>query len=187
MILATVELESLSPYSQSRFHDEPKTDKEAPDEYEARTWRGRLHTDREGNVFIPGSAFKNCLDDAAKYLSVKIKGKGQATYTKHFQSGVMVTENLPLGVKAADVPGEWLFLNADGKAGSGKRVKRCMPKISEWSGKVTFTVLDHTVTEDVFRFHLEQAGSFIGIGRFRPRNRGWYGRFKIASIQWKEV
>lgn len=187
MILATVKLESLSPYSQSRFHDAPKLEKEGHDEYEARTWRGRLHTDKDGRVFIPGGAFKSCIDDAAKYLSVQVPGKGKATYTKNIHAGVMVFENLDLGIKAEDVQGEWLFLNADGKSGSGKRVKRCMPRIVEWSGTVVFTILDHTVTREVFAYHIQQMGSFIGIGRFRPRNRGWYGRFKVVSIDWKEV
>ena len=187
MILATVELESLAPYSQSRYHDEPKLAKESDSDYEARTWRGRMHVDKSGVVYIPGSAFKNCLDDAAKYLSVKVVGKAKDTYTKHFNAGVMVMENLSLGIKACDVPGEWLFLNSDGKAGSGKRVKRCMPRIDEWSGKVVFTVFDHTITKDIFKAHIEQAGSFIGIGRFRPRNRGWYGRFKVNSIEWNEL
>jgi hypothetical protein len=45
-------------------------------------------------------------------------------------------------------------------------------------------VLDETVTEEVFRNVLEQAGAFIGIGRFRPRNNGFYGRFKVEAIAW---
>ena len=40
------------------------------------------------------------------------------------------------------------------------------------------------ITEEVFRYHLEQAGTFIGIGRFRPRNNGYYGRFKLDSMEW---
>ena len=39
-----------------------------------------------------------------------------------------------------------------------------------------------TITLSVFRKHLEEAGKFIGIGRFRPRNNGFYGRFEVKEI-----
>jgi hypothetical protein len=45
-------------------------------------------------------------------------------------------------------------------------------------------VQDDMLTKDVFRYHLEQAGTFIGIGRFRPRNNGFYGRFRLAEMEW---
>ena len=88
-------------------------------------------------------------------------------------------------IKAADVKGEWLFVPSDGVRGSGKRVDKCFPVIHEWGGNVTFHVLDETITEDVFLNHLKQAGAFIGIGRFRPRNNGFYGRFAVQSVTWQ--
>lgn len=183
-VIAT--LSSISPYSQSRFYEVPKADngRESHADYEERTWRYRLHTDADGRVIIPPMAFKNCLSDAAKYMSVQIPGKGKSTYTKHIEAGVLVYEPVVLPIKAADVPGEWLFLPASGKRGDGKRVKRCMPRIDRWSGDVSFHILDEIITEEVFRAHLEAAGNFIGVGRFRPRNNGYYGRFKVESLQW---
>ena len=89
-----------------------------------------------------------------------------------------------LPIKKEEVKGEWLFVPSDGVRGSGKRVDKCFPVIHEWGGEVTFYVLDETVTEEVFRNVLEQAGAFIGIGRFRPRNNGFYGRFKVEAIAW---
>ena len=35
------------------------------------------------------------------------------------------------------------------------------------------------------RGHLKEAGQFIGLGRFRPRKNGYYGRFEIVSIAWE--
>lgn len=181
-VIAT--LKSASTYGQSRAYVEPKLDKETHDAYEKRTWKMRLHTDSEGNVFIPPMAFKNCLSEAAKYLGIQIPGKGKATYTKHFEAGVMATERVMLGINAKDVQGEWLFVPADGKRGSGKRVWKCFPIIPQWQADVVFYILDETVTEGVFRQHLEEAGKFIGIGFFRPRNNGYFGRFTVEKIQW---
>lgn len=184
MKTALVELESISPYSQSKFYETTKLPKERPDDYEARTWRDRLHVNDDGNVYIPPMAFKNCLAEIAKYLSIQIPGKGKSTFTKHIEAGVLVTDALVLPIRKEDVAGEWFFVPADGKRGGSKRVKKCFPVIPQWAGNVNFYILDETVTEDVFIQHLEEAGKFIGIGRFRPRNNGFYGRFKVNNVVW---
>ena len=185
MKTAIVTLTSVSPYSQSRHYSVPKLDKESAADYEARTWRNRLHSNESGNVIIPPMAFKNCLSEAAKYLSIQIAGKGKATYTKHFEAGVLCIEPVVLPVKVADVSSECLFVPADGKRGSGKRVEKFFPVIHSWSGQVTFQILDETITRDVFETHLVEAGKFIGIGRFRPRNNGFYGRFTVKVNSWE--
>lgn len=179
-------LESISPYSQSRHYETEKLPKESPADYEDRTWRDRLHVNDEGLVFIPPMAFKNCLSEVAKFLSKQIPGKGKSTYTKHFEAGVLVMDPLVLAVKKADVQCETYFVPADGRRGSGKRVTKHFPVIPHWSGAVTFYVLDETITQDVFREHLEEAGRFIGIGRFRPRNNGFYGRFSVKQVKWEQ-
>lgn len=184
MKIATATLKSVSPYSQSKHYITDKLDKEIPQDYEARTWRDRLHINKDGFVFIPPMAFKNCLSEAAKFLSIQIPGKGKATYTKHFEAGVLVTDPLILPLKKDDVDGEWFFVPSNGIRGGGTRVNKCFPIIHEWSGKVNFIVLDETVTEDVFKDALNDAGRFIGIGRFRPRNNGFYGRFNVEKLEW---
>jgi hypothetical protein len=184
MRTAIATLRSIAPYSQSRAHFTPRLDKERPDEYEERTWRERLHATDDGRVFIPPMSFKNCLSEIAKFLSEQIPGKGKSTYTKHFEAGVLVMEPLVLDIKKADVPGEWLFVPADGRRGSGKRVRKCFPVIREWGGDVTFHILDNTITKEVLEHHLREAGGFIGIGRFRPRNNGFYGRFEVVKVKW---
>lgn len=186
MRTATVTLKSVSPYSQSGAHFTPKKDKEGPDAYEERTWRERCHVDEDGFLFIPPMAFKNCLSEAAKYLSIQIPGKGKSTYTKNIEAGVLVMDAMKLPIKKADVDGEWLFVPSDGRRGGAKRVKKCFPVVRQWKGEVVFNILDDTVTNDVFRKHLEEAGKFIGIGRFRPRNNGFYGRFTVEKVTWNE-
>jgi hypothetical protein len=193
-----VTIQGISPYSQSRHYDVPKINngKESPKDYEARTWRERMHVDKDGYVFIPPMSFKNCVSEAAKFLSMQIPGKGKSTYTKHFEAGVMVLEALRLKEKAEDVPGEWLFVPSDGRRGGSSRVEKCFPVINGWGGVVEFNILDETLMDEygqdeqgrsitVFEHHLREAGKFIGVGRFRPRNNGYYGRFKVVGV--KEV
>lgn len=184
MKTAVVHLKSISPYSQSRYYQTPKLEREIHRDYESRTWRDRLHSTEDGHVFIPPMAFKIALGEAAKFVSRQIPGKGKSTYTKHFEAGVLVVEPLVLPILKEDVPGQWQFVPADGVRGSGKRVEKCFPVIHQWEGDVTFLVLDEIITEDVFRETLEDAGKFIGIGFFRPRNNGFWGRFAVESVKW---
>jgi hypothetical protein len=176
-------LKSTSPVSFSRYHSAPRLSGESDSDYEERTWRERLHSNSEGNVLIPLFAFKNALDAAAKYEGRKIPGRRNATYTKHVQSGVMVESAVVLPIKKKDVRGEWRFVPADGMPGGGRRVMKCFPVIPDWHGEVSFAVLDETVTRDILEEFLEIAGSFIGIGSFRPENRGIWGRFRLVSLK----
>jgi hypothetical protein len=176
-------LKSKSPYSQSRHYTADKLEKEQPADYERRTWRNRMHVSDDGEVFIPPMAIKNCLQDAAKFLSIQIPGKGKATYTKHFEAGVLVVDELMLGINANDVAGEELFVPSDGRPGGGKRVLKVFPLIPKWEAEATIHVVDETITEDVLKRHLDEAGTLIGMGRFRPRKRGFYGRFDVVSLK----
>ena len=176
-------IKGISPYSQSKNVSDPRGPKETHDDHEKRTWRDRLHANSDGYVIIPPMALKNCMAEAAKYLSIQIPGKGKSTYTKHIEAGTLVTDPIVLKLKKDEVPGEWFFVPSDGKRGGAKRVNKCFPVIQEWGGEFTIYVFDETVTKDVLVQHLEEAGKFIGIGRFRPRNNGFYGRFAVESVE----
>jgi hypothetical protein len=183
-------VEGVSPYSQGRSYEVEKLQGEGFEDYEKRTWRNRLHVNQKGEVFIPPMSFKNGLAETAKFLSLGIPGKGKATYTKHFEAGVMALEPAMLGIQAEDVSCERLFVPADGRAGGSKRVHKYFPVIQDgWKAEFNFIIFDDTVLQTwpatgttVFEFVLERFGQFVGIGRFRPRNRGFYGRFKVNEF-----
>jgi hypothetical protein len=186
MKIALVTVVGVAPYSQSRQHFAAKEDKETHDDYERRTWRERVHAGQDGECFIPPMAFKRALEKAAAFLSIPIPGKGSAKYTKHFLSGVLVMDPVPLGVAKDDVEGEWLSLSPRGRRGE-MGVMRCMPIFREWSGTVRYMLLDGTITPAVFERVVSESGNFVGIGRFRPENGGFYGRFGVAKIEWTEA
>lgn len=185
--IVTVTLESLAPYSQSRKHDTPKMEKEGPDALEQRTWREKCTTNDEGEIVIPAMAFKQALDAVAKRLGDQIPGKGKSTYTKHFKGGVICESDVPIGWMKETVPSITINANSDGVRGSGKRVYRTFPQVPSWKGVATFAILDDTVTPKVFERHLEEAGRFIGIGRFRPENGGLNGRFRPVKFEYQDI
>jgi hypothetical protein len=191
MKFLTASLKSISPYSQSKNYEvEPKQGESMDDRYR-RTWRNHMHFNEAGMIFIPPTAFKVCLSEAAKYLSLPIPGKGKATYTKNFEAGVLVAKPVLLGLNKDNIEYERLYLPSDGRRGGSKRVWKYYPMIQSWHGDVEFIIVDETVlqksrtdeTKTVFEIVLIGAGSFIGIGRFRPRNNGYYGRFEVGKIR----
>ena len=185
MKVAKCKLVSMSPYSQSKYIQEKRpNDMTAPD-FEKKTWKERCHWNEGGKLFIPPMSFKNCLSEAAKYRSMQIPGQGKKTYTAKFEAGVLVVSPLELSITRDTIQSEWLHVPSDGQRGGTKRVEKCFPLIPSWSGEVEFMILDEIITEEVFVEHLTLAGSFIGIGRFRPRNNGFYGRFKVEKVSWK--
>ncbi|HOK59054.1 MAG TPA: hypothetical protein PL047_08615 [Methanothrix sp.] len=186
-------LVSVAPLSQSRYYQVPRLSRELADDYEARTWRERMHVDERGQVFVPPMALKNCVVNAARYLAVQIPGHGKTTYTKHFTAGLVVVSPMPIydhdgaPILASEVQGVWYYVPSDGMRGGKKRVRKCFPEIPRWMGDAEFIILDDIITPDVFKHHLEQAGRFIGIGRFRPENNGYYGRFSVSECRMMEV
>src|SRR5215467_9823850 len=124
-----VTIRGTARYSQSRPHGLIKEGDETHEDANLRFVREHLHCDPDGMVFIPPSAFKNALDEAAEFAP--IKKEKQQTYTKHFKSGVAVFEPIPLGIHRNDVPFEKLYMNTDGKRGSGSRGFRHYPYVEK--------------------------------------------------------
>jgi hypothetical protein len=181
----TFTIEGIAPLSFSRPVQTPKEQGEDYDVYESRIWREKMHVDGDGNVFIPPMMMKQCLESTAKYLSESVPGKGTSKFTKHFLSGIMVIDPILIGVKAKDVVSERLYVNADGKKGSGTRVWRVFPLISRWSGDVTVYI-----TDPILQCHWQKVpeyaefgGKFNGLGRFAPRRGGFYGRYKVSNVR----
>lgn len=184
MRVATTHLQSVSAYSQSKAVSSERRERESHEEFELRTWKERAHQDPDGICFVPPTAFKNMLSQAAKFTSRKGPSGGKSTWTKNFEAGILVTEGLSLGVHIDDIVGEWLFVPPDGKPGGSRRVWKHFPLFPAWEGVLEWHVVDDLITEEIFLTYLREGGKFIGIGRFRPRNNGYYGRFKVVDISW---
>lgn len=185
--IATVHLESVSPFSSSKIHDTPKSAKESYDAYEKRTWREKAHFTQDGYVEIPAMAFKFALMDAAAYLGERVPEKGMKTWTQYFISAVLIESGIVLPLLKKDLESVTLSCHANGSRKSGKRVRRTFPYIKSWKGDLVVQVFDETITREIFARVFAHAGTFIGIGRFRPQNGGFNGRFHVVKIDWKKM
>jgi len=184
MLRVECDLVGKSPISFSRPLVSAKNTGEGHADFEERTWRERMHVMPDGEVFFNPTGLKLALSGAAKYLSESVPGKGKATYTKHFDAGVQVSDPLMFGVQADDVDGEWYHVPSDGRKGGTSRVMKCFPVLpAGWRTHAILHVFDPILKADVIERYLKHAGMFIGLGRFRPRNGGWYGQFDIENFE----
>lgn len=188
--VATVTLKSLSPYSQSRFHTEPKLKGELSGDYDKRTWLAKAHLTPQGTLGIPATSIMQAIAEAAKYSKKQIPGQGKATWTAKFKSGLLVMEPyVDTHIQKDDISFVDIMCDAQGKTGSAvsSRVERRFPQVPEWKATFDVWVLDPIITEDVFREMTALAGLFIGIGRWRPvMNGGSNGRFVIEGLKWQD-
>lgn len=187
-----VHLENLpgSPYSQSAKHDSPMLDRESHEDYDIRTWREKCTVNKDGQVCIPAMALKQTIDSSAYKLGMKVPGRRGATFRNFFTSGVICEADVPIanGKAITKKEAEMVSINAhaDGKRGSGKRVRRRFPSFPNWHGVAQFTILDDVITREIFEQHMKAAGIVVGIGRFRPENGGTNGRFRATKFEWEE-
>jgi len=185
MLKIKVELESISPIKFGKHFTTPMKDGEGHEAYDQRCWRERLHYDENEEVYIPAIALKNSLSAAAKYKGEKIKGKGNRTYTQKFEAGILIVDNIMLGVKKNDVNGETLHVPADGVRGGSKRVNRIFPYINSWKGTTYIHVIDPVLKQEPNKVkeYLELTGQLIGLMTFRPAKNGMFGRFKVNKFK----
>lgn len=199
---ATAKLTGMSPYSSSRKYDDlvPRLEKENAEDYDKRTWREHANYDQKTReMFIPPMGLKLSLAEAAKRLSIKIPGKGKATYTKNILSGVIAADRIWLEVPAEGSGKKWtrvkmedsvmegFLANSDGRRGSGSRVFRRFPILHEWRAEAILQLIDDEVPTEVFERCLKEAGNLIGVGRFRPQNGGYFGRFQVEKVAWAGI
>lgn len=198
-------LETISPYSQSRFVGDLMVDPESgkklsssqQGEWDDHNWQCKLHTpsstnidaditerkpDSDEPVFIPRACVKKALELAAKYMG-RIPNEGKATYTKHFLTGV-IELGAECDLRVSDFRPEPLMVSSTGDREGGKRVKRTFPtRTAPFKIRVKLLVVDKMVTEDALRQAFEVAGNQIGLGMHRPQNGGYKGRFQLVSLK----
>lgn len=188
----TITIEGITPYSSSRPPGEEREASESWEVFEARVWRRKCYAtteDDNGIVYIPGSAFKLCLDEATQNLNEKIPGKGNQTYTGVIRMGIAPISDLSLGIRRGDLRAEKVYCHSNGKRMPGGRVNRLFPMINKWGGTITMRVFNDSLTAAKFEEFFAKAGLIAGVGRGRPSTGCpmGNGRFKPTKFVWSTV
>ena len=131
-------------------------------------------------------------------------GKRGATFKRQSQSGLIVDQLMWPIMTAAAIEVPWAQFSAlseekdyelhEAKAvehgfelfakgvtvGRAKHI-RVRPRFDVWTTSGTITVVDETITEEILRLILEMAGTYCGLGDWRPSSPskpGPWGRFR---------
>lgn len=192
MAMRTVQVELVSRKGSVLMCGKPvatkKVNSQTHEQYDADTWREKVHLTEEKHVCWPPFALKNALESAGKFLSMRIPGEGKKTFTDRFRKGVLIIDQMPLCghdgkiLGLDDVDPVSLFVPSDGKKGSSKRVWRTFPTIYKWKAVATIYVADDKIDDDVLLEHLTTAGQFIGFGSMRVEHGGTAGMFTATLL-----
>lgn len=173
-----VEVEGKSPLLMNRFRDtsiDSKSKKRTGALQEA-ILEDKLYL-YDGKPHIPSIYFRNCIVEAGKQF--KITGKGKSTYSKLVGSTIEV---LP----------ENILIKSDGYKGfrvaavnpmTKGRMMVNRPRFENWKCRFEIMLHDENVPVEVMNELIQHAGSYVGIGDWRPEKKGMFGKFMITSFK----
>lgn len=199
--IATIQIKGLTPYSQSRAFQSEKKKDEDHETFDERCWPEHMHVNEAGEVFIPAVAILQGMSVAASYLGKggNLAKKGAATWAQNFTCGLAMAQGPSIGIKGADaskvtcdaasggIKCEKVYCHVLGRRGTGARVWRRFPVYENWSTTLVIHILDETIPKEIFEKVLDAFALFIGMGRYRPENGGYLGRFLIEKLVIKDA
>ena len=132
-------------------------------------WTASMYFDEKTGPYVPAMMIESTIMEAAKLQKLG----------KKFKSSIMVVEDqIPLQYEGPrDRAGLWNnpdFVDMRSVKVQQARIQRCRPKFNSW--KLSFTVAYNASVVDArdIKKALEDAGTLVGMGDFRPR----FGKFE---------
>ena len=171
-------------------------------------WLGNAYIDLQGNLCVPADNLMSTIRNGGARCPT---GKGKGTFKSQSQSGLIVNEASwpiisPKGLinikpfqdmataeeadfskyeETAKEAGFMLFTKR-AKIGENKHV-RVRPRIDTWSASGSILVVDEMITTDVLENILKFAGTYSGIGDWRPSSPKAPGAFGKFTVIVKEI
>lgn len=185
--------------------DNKKHSKAGDDRTPAHRWIGSLYRNEAGEIILPTENLMRALMEGGAMVLVP-GGRSGKTFKAQSQSGILprsmgwplAVGGKPIDAKAiepllrekdfaahktaAESMGFSLFVKR-AKIGQSKHV-RVRPRFDSWSAAGELSVSDEQITEDVLNDILEMAGSYKGLGDWRPSSKtpGTFGMF-TATVE----
>lgn len=135
------------------------------------------HRNKEGKCFIPADQLRGSFINAGTYVKSKV-GVRSKSMKQTVASMFMVTPD-EIILPEYDTIDKRSAVNQRVKA----RVIKIRPKWMNWEVEFTLNVMENSLTKETIQSIIEYAGSYVGIGSFRPTNNGMFGKFEVISIE----
>jgi hypothetical protein len=182
-----VKIKGLTPYMQHRMDDQKleewekcrKQIIERPEVSQADAARAEYHCYRntEGLCYIPADHLRNSLINAGTYMKSKVGGRSKSM--KVIVAATFVPTPEQILITDYDVIDKRSTVNRNVKA----RVITIRPKWTNWEAEFTLNVYEPSITAETVTQLINYAGSYVGIGSYRPTNNGMFGRFELENIE----
>lgn len=180
-------LKSLSPYMQHRMDDVSLAEWEKcrrqiierPEVSQAYSSRAEYHCYRNdnGQCYIPAEHIRGALINAGTYMKSKVGARSKSMKT-------IVAATFMIAPDEIYIP-DWDYI--DKRSSVNKNIKGRVivirPKWSEWQAEVILNCYESSITKETIKQLFDYAGSYVGIGSFRPTNNGLFGRFEVINIE----
>jgi hypothetical protein len=179
-----------------------KNSKPGDDRFPAYRWLGYLYHDDAGRIIVPAANLSRVLMEGGAQIPVPGARNSKKTFKAQSQSGILIRDvGWPLYCNGSGAPLEFAALEsvkslkfADHKAvvsklgfelfvkrvrvGQAKHV-RVRPRFRKWRIAGVLTVTDDAITRDVLQQLFDQAGTYKGLGDWRPSSNtpGSHGLF----------
>lgn len=140
----------------------------------------KRYADGQGNLFIPSANIYACIIEAGKFHKAG-KSKITTNKTSLIPAGIMISEIVcPLIGSAWEVDSRSVVIPA-----TGGRIMCHRPRVDTWSTKFTLEIDERMFSPNLVRAIVDDAGSKIGLGDYRPARKGPFGRFVVNA--WEVV
>jgi hypothetical protein len=181
-----VKIVGITPYMQHRMDDikleewekNRKHIIERPDVNQADATRADFHCyrNKEGKCFIPAEQLRIAMINGGTYLKSKVGSKTKSM--KGIIAAVLQISPEQILLPEYDEIDKRSAVNRNVKA----RIMVVRPKWLKWQAEFEMILDNGTLTKEMITELITVTGNYVGIGSYRPTNNGYFGRFKLVSI-----
>lgn len=176
-----IEITGITPLLMNRFNiDEQQTKVKDKNLTPRETALRVCYEDSEGKLYYPTTNIYACLIEAGKFHK---DGKIKITTAR--------SSIIPAGIM---IDGETIYFRepvsweVDSRGAvvpsTGGRIVVHRPRLDTWCLNFTLTLDTKMFSPKLIRTIVDDAGSKVGLGDFRPARKGIYGRFVVTN--WRE-
>lgn len=181
-----VEITGITPLLMNRFNIDEQQTKVKEKNLTPREAAFKVcYEDESGKLYYPTTNIYACLIEAGKFHK---DGKVKVTTARGslIPAGVMI-EGETIYFKPSkngEVPSWEVDSRAVVVPSTGGRVVCHRPRLDTWCLEFTLLLDTKMFTPKFIRILVDDAGSKVGLGDFRPARKGIYGRFVVTN--WRE-
>lgn len=161
------------------MRDKVKAPKNAPKPTPREEADSKVHRMPDGDPHVPVTMAMSCFIAAGQFC--RLDGKRQVSTAKStVLPGLLTIEDryLPLTPKAYEVD-----VQQGRNPNGGEAVCIVRPRFDEWGFDLTLKVDQSEIALATIRELVDIAGNRIGLGDFRPKCKGTFGRFTV--VRWE--